>query len=64
LILVSFSAIAQQKVADYLFSQEFDASGNPVGIGLSIWRVNLGAGTLEQAGADIYPYLRIRCFGC
>ena len=95
LILVSFSAIAQQKVAvnpdnrfqtieffgaadawsgnfvgklwdenrkrevaDYLFSQEFDASGNPVGIGLSIWRVNLGAGTLEQAGADIYPYQR------
>ena len=46
------------EIADWLFSQEVDASGNPVGIGLNIWRVNLGAGTLEQAGADIYPYQR------
>ena len=49
---------SKSKIADYLFSQEFDASGNPVGIGLTIWRVNLGAGTLEQVGADIYPYQR------
>lgn len=49
---------ARNKVADYLFSQEYDASGNPVGIGLSIWRVNLGGGTLEQVGADIWPYQR------
>lgn len=49
---------AKAKVADYLFSQEMDASGNPKGIGLSIWRVNLGGGTLEQPGADIYPYQR------
>ena len=49
---------SKKKIADYLFSQETDPSGNPVGIGLSIWRVNLGAGTLEQAGADIYPYQR------
>lgn len=48
----------KKEIADYLFSQEFDASGNPVGIGLSIWRVNLGAGTEEQSGADIYPYQR------
>ncbi len=48
----------KREIADYLFSQDFDASGNPVGIGLSIWRVNLGAGTLEQPGADIYPYQR------
>lgn len=48
----------RREIADYLFSQESDASGNPVGIGLSIWRVNLGAGTLEQPGADIYPYQR------
>ena len=48
----------KREIADYLFSQETDASGNPVGIGLSIWRVNLGAGSLEQQGADIYPYQR------
>ena len=46
------------EIADWLFSQEVDASGNPVGIGLNIWRVNLGAGTLEQPDADIYPYQR------
>ena len=49
---------SKAKIADYLFSQEIDPSGNPIGIGLSIWRVNLGAGTLEQVGADIYPYQR------
>lgn len=48
----------KNRIADYLFSQEMDASGNPKGIGLSIWRVNLGAGTLEQEGADIMPYQR------
>ncbi|MBR5138728.1 MAG: xylanase [Alistipes sp.] len=50
--------VPKRQIADYLFSQEMDAAGNPVGIGLSIWRVNLGAGTLEQPGADIYPYQR------
>lgn len=49
---------AKKEIADYLFSQEYDASGNPKGIALTIWRVNLGAGTLEQPGADIYPYQR------
>ena len=53
-----WSDAAKNRVADYLFSQEMDASGNPKGIGLSIWRVNLGAGTLEQEGADIMPYQR------
>ena len=48
----------KKEIADYLFSNEYDASGNPLGIGLTIWRVNLGAGTLEQPGADIYPYQR------
>ena len=35
-------------VAKYLFSQNFDSNGNPEGIGLSLWRVNLGAGSYEQ----------------
>lgn len=48
----------KSQIADYLFSQQVDADGNPVGIGLSIWRVNLGAGTLEQPDADIVPYQR------
>ena len=35
-------------VAEKFFSQEFDENGNPKGIGLSMWRFNLGAGTYEQ----------------
>lgn len=35
-------------IADLLFSKEIDAQGNPKGIGLSIWRFNLGAGSTEQ----------------
>lgn len=38
----------KEKIAEYLFSQEFDEAGNPKGIGLSLWRVNLGGGTTEQ----------------
>lgn len=46
------------KIARWLFSRETDISGNPEGIGLSLWRVNAGAGTLEQDDADIMPYQR------
>lgn len=35
-------------IADLLFSQEIDKQGNPKGIGLSIWRFYLGAGSTEQ----------------
>lgn len=48
----------KDQIARWLFSQESDSSGNPEGIGLSLWRVNVGAGTLEQDGADIIPYQR------
>ena len=53
-----WSDVAKRDIADLLFSEEVDAAGNPVGIGLTMWRVNLGAGTLEQPEADIYPYQR------
>lgn len=38
----------QEQVADWLFSVENDADGQPKGIGLSIWRFNMGAGSAEQ----------------
>ena len=38
----------QTKIADWLFSTETDATGQPKGIGLSLWRFNLGAGSSEQ----------------
>ena len=37
----------QRQVADWLFSSENDEQGKPKGIGLSIWRFNLGAGSAE-----------------
>ena len=38
----------RNQMADLLFSKEFDANGNPRGIGLSLWRINVGAGSFEQ----------------
>ncbi len=38
----------RNQMADLLFSQEVDEKGNPMGIGLSIWRFNISAGTAEQ----------------
>jgi hypothetical protein len=38
----------KNKMADLLFSTENDGDGNPKGIGLSIWRFNIGAGSTEQ----------------
>ncbi len=43
-----FTTADKEKSAKWLFSQEMDANGNPEGIGLSMWRVNLGAGSAEQ----------------
>lgn len=42
----------KEKLAELLFSSEKDANGNPVGIGLSAWRFNIGAGTTEQGNAS------------
>ena len=34
-------------IADYLFSSDFDDKGNPRGIGLTLWRFNIGSGSHE-----------------
>ena len=54
----------RNKMADLLFSRELDADGNPKGIGLSLWRFNLGAGSAEQGDAsDITDeWRRTECF--
>lgn len=54
----------QTKMADWLFSTENDAQGKPKGIGLSIWRFNIGAGSTEQdkaSGIDS-EWRRSECF--
>ncbi|HTJ53141.1 MAG TPA: glycoside hydrolase [Cyclobacteriaceae bacterium] len=38
----------RNQVADWLFSKELDANGQPKGIGLSLWRFNIGAGSAAQ----------------
>ncbi len=54
----------RERIADLLFSREADAQGNPKGIGLSLWRFNIGAGTAEQGdGSGIRnPWRRAECF--
>ena len=53
----------QKKIADWLFSMETDENGQPRGIGLSLWRFNLGAGSAEQGdGAAINRDTRTECF--
>lgn len=42
----------QAQMADWLFSTGFDEQGNPRGIGLSLWRFNIGAGSREQGAAS------------
>lgn len=40
------------QVADWLFSTATNAKGQPLGIGLNLWRFNLGAGSAEQGKAS------------
>lgn len=52
----------QAQVADWLFSTENDENGQPKGIGLSLWRFNLGAGSIEQGdSSQINPGTRTEC---
>lgn len=44
----SYWTANRDKIATLLFSQNISTSGECSGIGLSMWRVNLGAGTAEQ----------------
>ncbi|TVP52353.1 MAG: xylanase [Mongoliibacter sp.] len=38
----------KNEIADLLFSREKNTNGSPKGIGLSMWRINLGAGSKKQ----------------
>ncbi|WP_240047214.1 glycoside hydrolase [Hymenobacter nivis] len=45
-------AAKKEAIADLLFSTAAGPGGQPLGIGLSQWRVNLGAGSAEQGEAS------------
>lgn len=55
---------SKEQIADWLFSMESDAQGNPKGIGLTAWRFNIGAGSTEQGDASgIHDeWRRAECF--
>ncbi|RYC68925.1 glycoside hydrolase [Spirosoma sordidisoli] len=42
----------KNQIADLLFSLDTLANGQPKGIGLSLWRMNIGAGSFEQGAAS------------
>lgn len=54
----------KNQIADWLFSNEVDEKGNPKGIGLSVWRFNIGGGSAEQGTqSDIQDaWRRAECF--
>ncbi len=44
----NWPAEKKNTIADWLFSSDTTAAGQPKGIGLSLWRYNIGAGSTEQ----------------
>lgn len=54
----------KNKIADMLFSMDTLADGTPKGIGLSLWRMNIGAGSFEQGDTSqiATDWRREECF--
>ncbi|HVV03334.1 MAG TPA: glycoside hydrolase [Puia sp.] len=54
----------KNKIADLLFSMDTSADGSPKGIGLSLWRMNIGAGSFEQGDTSqiATDWRREECF--
>jgi len=54
----------RDQIAEWLFSKEVDSNGNPKGIGLSLWRFNIGAGSAELGDSSgiTHTWRRAECF--
>jgi len=54
----------KNRIADLLFSTDTTSDGNPKGIGLSLWRFNIGSGSYEQGKDSNIPdeWRREECF--
>lgn len=61
---LNWPAQKRERIADWLFSMEEDENGNPRGIGLSLWRFNIGSGSYEQGDASGIgnAWNRVECF--
>lgn len=64
MIGVNWPREKREQIADLLFSQDTLQNGNPKGVGLSIWRFNIGAGSAEQGSASYISdsWRRSECF--
>jgi O-glycosyl hydrolase len=60
----TWPADKKQRVAELLFSKNFNDDDQPKGIGLSAFRYNIGAGTAEQGDSSgiADPSHRVECF--
>lgn len=54
----------KNRIADLLFSTDTTLAGKPKGIGLSLWRFNIGSGSYEQGAESNIPdeWRREECF--
>lgn len=54
----------REKIADLLFCSDFHTDGNPKGIGLSMWRFNIGSGSHEAGDESgvASDWRRTECF--
>jgi len=59
-----WAAEKKERMAELLFSKAFDKAGNPLGIGLSAYRFNIGGGTTEQGDSSgiSNPVKRVESF--
>jgi len=51
----NWPAEKKNRMADWLFSMDTTSGGQPKGIGLSLWRYNIGAGSTEQGDSSGIP---------
>jgi len=59
-VLKKLSVEKRQDIADLLFSMDTNSNGSFKGIGLSLWRFNLGAGSAEQGDSSRISWYRRR----
>ncbi|MFN8205955.1 MAG: glycoside hydrolase family 30 protein [Bacteroidales bacterium] len=64
LLINRWNDTERERVADWLFSCEQPTDSTCRGIGLSVWRFNLGAGSTEQGDKSLIgdPFRRAECF--
>lgn len=54
----------REHISELLFSREVDIDGKPLGIGLSMWRTNIGAGSANQVNNGFAPDAWFRATEC